>query len=226
LLFNLIAKEKQNRIANTLLFCINNLFNVSMSFLTDIANTKVVIIDNYDSFTYNLVHLVESIISTDVIVLLNDKFELDELEVFDRIILSPGPGLPQDAGKTMDVIQRYKFRKSILGVCLGHQAIGLAFGAELKNLETVYHGIETNIIADEQEPLFNNIKMPMLVGRYHSWVIDRDNLPEELIITATDDNRNIMAIKHKTLDVQGIQFHPESIMTAKGEELMKNWLSH
>ncbi len=197
-----------------------------MSLITDIANAKVVIIDNYDSFTYNLVHLVESIISTDVTVLLNDKFELGELKAFDKIILSPGPGLPQDAGKTMEVIKHYQSTKSILGVCLGHQAIGLAFGTKLKNLETVYHGIETNIKADEHEILFKNIEMSMLVGRYHSWVIDKDGLPDDLIITATDDDGNIMAIKHKTFDVQGIQFHPESIMTPKGEELMKNWLSY
>jgi anthranilate synthase component 2 len=130
-----------------------------MSLLTDFANTRVVIIDNYDSFTYNLVHLVESIISTDVTVLLNDRFELEELAAFDKIILSPGPGLPQNAGKTMEVIKHYQYTKSILGVCLGHQAIGLAFGAKLKNLETVYHGIENNILADDQELLFNNISI-------------------------------------------------------------------
>jgi anthranilate synthase component 2 len=202
-----------------------------MSLLTDIANTKVVIIDNYDSFTYNLVHLVESIISTDVTVLLNDQFELEELVAFDRIILSPGPGLPNDAGKTMEVIKHYQLTKSILGVCLGHQAIGLAFGAKLKNLETVYHGIENNIhiTADERTSnsgLFANISMPMLVGRYHSWVIDNKCLPEDLLVTATDDNGEIMAVKHKTLDLQGIQFHPESIMTPKGEELIRNWLSN
>jgi anthranilate synthase component 2 len=202
-----------------------------MSLLTDIANTKVVIIDNYDSFTYNLVHLVESIISTDVTVILNDQFELEELVAFDRIILSPGPGLPHDAGKTMEVIKHYQLTKSILGVCLGHQAIGLAFGAKLKNLETVYHGIENNIhiTADERtsnSSLFANISMPMLVGRYHSWVIDNKYLPEDLLVTATDDNGEIMAVKHKTLDLQGIQFHPESIMTPKGEELIRNWLSN
>ena len=202
-----------------------------MSLLTDIANTKVVIIDNYDSFTYNLVHLVESIISTDVTVILNDQFELEELVAFDRIILSPGPGLPNDAGKTMEVIKHYQLTKSILGVCLGHQAIGLAFGAKLKNLETVYHGIENNIhiTADERtsnSSLFANISMPMLVGRYHSWVIDNKYLPDDLLVTATDDNGEIMAVKHKTLDLQGIQFHPESIMTPKGEELIRNWLSN
>ena len=202
-----------------------------MQLITDFANTRVVIIDNYDSFTYNLVHLIEKIIPTNVNVLLNDAFELEELEAFDKIILSPGPGLPQDAGKTMDVINHYQSTKSILGVCLGHQAIGLAFGAKLKNLETVYHGIETNIHSTPEEKintntLFKNIEMPMLVGRYHSWVIDCEILPDDLTITATDENGEIMAIKHKTFDVQGIQFHPESIMTTKGEELMRNWFAY
>jgi anthranilate synthase component 2 len=202
-----------------------------MQLITDFANTRVVIIDNYDSFTYNLVHLVEKIIPANVTVLLNDKFELEQLQAFNKIILSPGPGLPQGAGKTMEVIKHYQSTKSILGVCLGHQAIGLAFGAKLKNLETVYHGIENNIhiTADEgtnSSSLFANISMPMLVGRYHSWVIDNIDLPEDLMVTATDDNGEIMAVKHKTLDVQGIQFHPESIMTLKGEELMRNWLSY
>ena len=200
-----------------------------MSLITDFANKRVVIIDNYDSFTYNLVHLVEKIIPTNVTVLLNDKFELEQLDAFNKIILSPGPGLPQNAGKTMDVIKYFGSTKSILGVCLGHQAIGLAFGASLKNLDTVYHGIETNIniIADTFDistSLFSNIEMPMLVGRYHSWVINKDNFPNDLIITATDDDNNIMAIKHKTLDIHGIQFHPESIMTKTGDTLIKNWL--
>jgi anthranilate synthase component II len=190
---------------------------------------NIAIIDNYDSFTYNLVHLLEKIVPTNVAVFLNDKFELEQLETFDKIILSPGPGLPQNAGKMMKVIETYKSTKSILGVCLGHQAIGLAFGATLENLSTVYHGIESNIYVTNDEvninkSLFKNIEMPMLVGRYHSWVISKENLPSDLIITATDDDENIMAIKHKTLDVQGVQFHPESIMTAKGEELIRNWL--
>ena len=201
-----------------------------MSLITDFANKRVVIIDNYDSFTYNLVHLVEKTIPTNVTVFLNDKFELEQLDAFNKIILSPGPGLPQDAGKTMDVIRYFSASKSILGVCLGHQAIGLAFGASLKNLDTVYHGIETNInitkeTFDNSSSLFSNIEMPMLVGRYHSWVIDKDNFPNDLIITATDDDNNIMAIKHKTLDIQGIQFHPESIMTKTGDKLIKNWLT-
>ncbi len=197
--------------------------------ITASINSKIVIIDNYDSFTYNLVHLVEKIVNTDVTVFLNDEFEMEQLKAFDKIILSPGPSLPQNAGKTLQVIETYKSSKCILGVCLGHQAVGVAFGAKLKNLDTVYHGIETNInIANDAyknaKSLFKNIPMPMLVGRYHSWVIDTENLPNDLEISATDDNGNIMAIEHKTFDVKGVQFHPESIMTTKGEELMRNWI--
>jgi anthranilate synthase component 2 len=189
----------------------------------------IAIIDNYDSFTYNLVHLIEKIVDQNVFVFLNDSFEIEQLQKFDKIILSPGPGLPHNAGKTMQVIEIYKPTKSILGVCLGHQAIGLSFGATLKNLSTVYHGIETNINLNKAElnnekSLFANIQMPMLVGRYHSWVVDHNDFPNDLIITATDDDKNIMAIKHKTLDVQGVQFHPESIMTKDGEALMRNWI--
>ena len=196
-----------------------------MQVITDFANTKIVIIDNYDSFTYNLVHLIEKITQTKVAVFLNDKFEVEQLNNFDKIILSPGPGLPQNAGKMMQVIEAYKSTKSILGVCLGHQAIGLAFGATLKNLDTVYHGIASNIyLQNDENILFRNIEMPMLVGRYHSWVIDTKNLPNDLLVTAIDDDGNLMALQHKTLDIKGVQFHPESIMTPKGEALMSNWL--
>jgi anthranilate synthase component 2 len=197
-----------------------------MEFITDFANAKIVIIDNYDSFTYNLVHLIEKITNTNVTVFLNDEFELNQLQDFDKIILSPGPGLPQDAGKMMQVIETYKATKSILGVCLGHQAIGLAFGATLKNLDTVYHGIASNIhLCNGVNKLFENIEMPMVVGRYHSWVIDGNNFPNDLTITAKDDDGNIMGIQHKTLNICGVQFHPESIMTPKGETLIRNWLT-
>ena len=190
------------------------------------TNKKVVIIDNYDSFTYNLVHQVEAIVQDNVTIFLNDKFDLEQLQMFDKIILSPGSGLPQNAGKLMEVIEHYKSTKSILGVCLGHQAIGLAFGATLKNLSTVYHGIATKIYQNNNDILFKNIETPMLVGRYHSWVINNENLPTDLVVTATDDNNNIMAISHKAFDIKGIQFHPESIMTPIGERLMSNWLSY
>lgn len=190
------------------------------------TNKKVVIIDNYDSFTYNLVHQVEAIVQDNVTIFLNDKFDLEQLQMFDKIILSPGSGLPQNAGKLIEVIEHYKSTKSILGVCLGHQAIGLAFGATLKNLSTVYHGIATKIYQNNNDILFKNIETPMLVGRYHSWVINNENLPTDLVVTAKDDNNNIMAISHKAFDIKGIQFHPESIMTPMGERLMRNWLSY
>ncbi len=191
---------------------------------------KVAIIDNYDSFTYNLVHLVEKIIQDKVTVFLNDEFEIEQLQSFDKIILSPGPGLPQNAGKTIEVIKEYKSTKSILGVCLGLQAIGIAFNAKLKNLDMVFHGIETNIYINKGEyffakSIFKKISNTTIkVGRYHSWVIDKESISDRLIITATDDDGNIMAARHKTFDVQGVQFHPESIMTPQGEFLMRNWL--
>ncbi|MFY7965314.1 MAG: anthranilate synthase component II [Chitinophagaceae bacterium] len=197
-----------------------------MKFITDFANTKIVIIDNYDSFTYNLVHLIEKITNKNVTVFLNDEFELEQIQTFDKIILSPGHGLPENAGKMMQVIEEFKHTKSILGVCLGHQAIALAFGASLKNLETVYHGVATSIqLCNSNSLLFDDIEMPMLVGRYHSWVVDTENLPGELLVTAKDNKGNIMALQHKTLDITGIQFHPESIMTPNGEKLMRNWLT-
>ena len=229
------AKETLKRIADIVfLYLIKFLFcNLTprcvLCASAAVLKMNIAIIDNYDSFTYNLVHLVEKIIDSDVTVFLNDQFELKALQNFDKIILSPGPGLPQNAGKTMEVIETYKSSKSLLGVCLGHQAIGLAFGATLKNLETVYHGIETDIHITKDElskdiSLFKNIAMPMLVGRYHSWVIDKESLPIDLIVTANDENGNIMAIRHNTFDVQGVQFHPESIMTKDGEALMRNWI--
>lgn len=186
---------------------------------------KVVIIDNYDSFTYNLVHLVEKIIQDVVVVYKNDSFNTSAIEEFDKIILSPGPGLPQQAGKTLDVIDEFKSKKSILGVCLGHQAIGVAFESKLKNLDAVFHGIDSNIYnVGNKDFLFTNIEMPMQVGRYHSWVIDKETINDELIITSVDEHNNIMSLKHKHFDINGVQFHPESIMTPKGEILMSNWL--
>jgi anthranilate synthase component 2 len=186
---------------------------------------QIAIIDNYDSFTYNLVHAVEKINQKEVTVFLNDQFELQQLETFDKIILSPGPGLPQQAGKTLDVIDKYKSTKSILGVCLGHQAIGVAFGSKLKNLDTVFHGIATNIyLTKSSTHLFNEIEMPMQVGRYHSWVIDENTLSKDLQITSVDKDRNIMSIKHKQFDIESVQFHPESIMTTSGEMLLRNWI--
>ena len=193
-----------------------------MSFIKQ--NNKIVIIDNYDSFTYNLVHLVEGIINEEVTVLLNDKFEISTLESFSHIIISPGPGLPQNAGKTLEVLKTYSTTKSILGVCLGQQAIGQVFGAELMNLTKVFHGVASTIKILKQDKLFTSFPEKIIVGRYHSWVINKNNLPENLEILAVDEEGNIMAIQHKYLKVFGVQFHPESIMTEHGKLLIENWL--
>lgn len=186
---------------------------------------KLLVFDNYDSFTYNLVHLVEKILEQKVDVYRNDKIALDEVKQYDKIILSPGPGIPQEAGLLLPLIKQYAPTKSILGVCLGHQAIGEAFGAKLTNLTQVYHGIATNCsITGSDDKLFNNIPFNLEVGRYHSWVVDREGFPEELELTAVDDNDMIMALKHKTYDVRGVQFHPESVLTPLGEQIIRNWL--
>ena len=210
-----------------LLFCerflkFKNLKNNSL-------HQKIVIIDNYDSFTYNLVHLVEKIINDDVIVFLNDAFDIGDLEKFTHIIISPGPGLPEQAGKSIEVIKNFATRKSILGVCLGQQAIAIAFGGKLKNLNNVYHGVAHSIAIQEiKNPkpnyLFKTLPNTFNVGRYHSWVIDEETLPQDFVVTARDFQGEIMAIVHKSLNIQAVQFHPESIMTPFGEVIMKNWI--
>lgn len=186
---------------------------------------KILIFDNYDSFTYNLVHLVEKIIHQKVDVYRNDKIALERVKEYDKIILSPGPGIPNEAGLLLPLIKEYASTKSILGVCLGHQAIGEAFGGTLINLSTVYHGVATNCklsIANCQ--LFTGLPNEIVVGRYHSWIVSDENFPDELEVTARDENNYIMALQHKTFDVQGVQFHPESILTPDGEKIMRNWL--
>ncbi|MDI3319176.1 anthranilate synthase component II [Pinibacter soli] len=190
---------------------------------------KILVFDNYDSFTYNLVHLVEKITHTKVDVYRNDKIALEDVNKYDKIILSPGPGIPEEAGLLLPLIKQYAPTKSILGVCLGHQAIGQAFGGNLTNLSTVYHGVATNIMQKKVAPkgtneVFNNLPAELEVGRYHSWVVDRKGFPEELEITAEDENGFIMALRHKTYDVQGVQFHPESVLTPMGEKILRNWL--
>ena len=184
---------------------------------------KIVIIDNYDSFTYNLSHLVKEL-GAEVTVLRNDQFELSDLEAYNKIILSPGPGIPSEAGLLCDVIRTYAGRKPILGVCLGHQAIGEVFGAKLENLSDVFHGVATpcHIVADE--PIFSGIERDITIGRYHSWVVSRENLPECLEITAVSDEGQIMALRHRELNVRGIQFHPESVLTPDGKKMLQNWL--
>ena len=184
---------------------------------------KTVIIDNYDSFTYNLAHLVKEL-GTEVDVLRNDKFELEELEKYDKIILSPGPGIPEEAGLLLEVIRTYAGRKPILGVCLGEQAIGQAFGGKLTNLSEVFHGIQTNVKIKNKDYIFSGLPTEIPVGRYHSWVVDTDGFPEELVITAISSEGQIMALKHQEYDVHGIQFHPESVLTPDGKQIVGNWL--
>ena len=184
---------------------------------------KIVVIDNYDSFTYNLVHYLEDLGAT-VTVFRNDAFELKELEVFDKIVLSPGPGIPDEAGLLKEVIQTYAKTKCILGICLGMQAIGEVFGGTLTNLEKVYHGVASKITIIENDIIFNNLPNEIEVGRYHSWVISNDNFPQNLIITSVDENKNIMSIKHSVYDVRGVQFHPESILTPEGKKILENWI--
>lgn len=186
---------------------------------------KWMILDNYDSFTYNLVHVIEKLLQQKVDVYFNDSITVDEAAAYDRIILSPGPGLPSEAGIMKELIEKLSPEKSILGVCLGHQAIGEVFGARLLNLPQVYHGCSGNLfITDTEEPLFKDVEQNTGVGRYHSWVIDRNNFPESLHITATDADGQVMAIRHKLYRVCGVQFHPESVLTPLGEKIMANWL--
>jgi len=185
---------------------------------------KIVVIDNYDSFTYNLVHYLEAM-EAEVTVLRNDEFELEELEDFEKIILSPGPGIPDEAGLLKDVIRKYAATKSILGVCLGQQAIGEVFGGQLINLEEVYHGVATKItISADDEVLFQNLPKEFEVGRYHSWVV-QSPLPADLEITAVDEQGQIMALRHRKFDVRAVQFHPESILTPNGKQILSNWLN-
>lgn len=187
---------------------------------------KILVFDNYDSFTYNLVHLVEKITDDKVDVYRNDDIALDKVKDYDKIILSPGPGIPEEAGSLLPLIKEYAASKSILGVCLGHQAIGEAFGAQLTNLDKVYHGVATPIrIIHQGSQILQGLADSIEVGRYHSWIVSKENFPfNELEITAEDDNGFIMAMQHKKYDVQGVQFHPESVLTPDGERMMRNWL--
>lgn len=195
---------------------------------------KLLVFDNYDSFTYNLVHMVQYILGQKVTVCRNDELSLEEIDAFDKIILSPGPGIPEEAGLLLPLIKKYASTKSILGVCLGHQAIGEAFGGTLTNLDTVYHGIATKIEIDKNvnvaitasTKLFDGLPNEIEVGRYHSWVVSNKNFPNELAITAVDKNGMIMGLQHRTYKVQGVQFHPESVLTPNGETIIRNWLKY
>lgn len=186
---------------------------------------RILVFDNYDSFTYNLVHLVEKIIHEKVEVYRNDEISLEKVKEYDKIILSPGPGIPEEAGLLLPLIKEYAATKSILGVCLGHQAIGEAFGGKLTNLSKVYHGVATPIkILNTKSQILKGLGEEIEVGRYHSWIVSNENFPAELEVTATDENGFIMAMQHKTYDVQGVQFHPESVLTPDGEKILRNWL--
>jgi anthranilate synthase component 2 len=186
---------------------------------------KILVIDNYDSFTYNLVHYLEDL-NCEVTVYRNDEFDIDEISVFDKILLSPGPGIPDEAGLLKAVIAKYAPTKSILGVCLGQQAIGEVFGGTLSNLDKVYHGVATMVKTSvDDELLFEGLGNEFEVGRYHSWVVDAE-LPEVLEATSFDENGQVMSLRHKTYDVRGVQFHPESVLTPNGKKILENWVKN
>lgn len=188
---------------------------------------KILIFDNYDSFTYNLVQLIRAITGREPTVKRNDKITLKEVAAFSKILLSPGPGLPQNAGIMLQLIRHYSATKSILGICLGHQAIGLAFGGQLIKQEKVYHGVTAPLcLTGIKDRLFTGIPENISVGRYHSWILDKKGFPEALQITATDHAGEIMGIRHRDYDVQGLQFHPESVLTPHGAAIVQNWLKN
>ncbi|KMQ63188.1 anthranilate synthase subunit II [Chryseobacterium angstadtii] len=189
------------------------------------TQSKVLVFDNYDSFTYNLVQIIEKILDQKVDVVRNDQITLEEIGKYDKIILSPGPGIPEEAGILLDLIREYASTKSILGVCLGQQAIAEAFGGNLINLSEIFHGVATSAeLVKENTKIFKNLASGMEVGRYHSWAVNPEGFPEELEITAVDKDGMIMALQHKTYDVHGVQFHPESILTPDGEVIIRNFL--
>ncbi len=188
---------------------------------------KILVFDNYDSFTYNLVQLVEQLVNAPIEVYRNDEIELDKIKKYDKIIISPGPGLPCESGLLMPLIKEYASTKSILGVCLGQQAIGETFGGKLINLKEVYHGVSTPVrLLNRDHFLFRGLPQTIKAGRYHSWVVSNDDFPDCLEITAKDDNDYIMALQHKEYDVCGVQFHPESVLTPDGAKILSNWLQH
>ena len=191
---------------------------------TSLKHIKVLVFDNYDSFTYNLVQIIEQILGKKVDVFKNDQINLKDIEKYDKIILSPGPGVPNEAGILLDLIKKYAPSKSILGVCLGQQAIAEAFGGSLMNLTEIFHGVATESIQVKEHLIFKNLPKKIDVGRYHSWAVNPENFPEELEITATDNDGMIMALQHKTYDVHGVQFHPESILTPHGKKILENFI--
>jgi len=185
---------------------------------------KILVIDNYDSFVYNLVHYLQEL-DCEVTIKRNDQFKLEEVTAYDRILLSPGPGIPDEAGMLKDIIRTYAGKKPILGVCLGLQAIGEVFGGSITNLSEVYHGVSTKAkIVVNDELFFKGLGDEIEIGHYHSWVVTKDDLPEILEITSLDENGHIMSLRHREFDIRGVQFHPESVLTPKGKEMMKNWI--
>jgi len=185
---------------------------------------KILVFDNYDSFTYNLVQIIEQIIGSEVDVFRNDQIALEDIEKYDKIILSPGPGIPEEAGILLDMIKKYAPTKSIFGVCLGQQAIAEAFGGSLINLSEIYHGVATESLQINSHKIFNGLPEILEVGRYHSWAVNPDDFPAELEITSVDRNGMIMSLKHKTYDVHAVQYHPESILTPDGKQILENFL--
>lgn len=185
---------------------------------------SIAMIDNYDSFTYNLVHLVKEL-GAEIEVFRHDQFELPELERFEKIMLSPGPGIPEEAGKLIDVIREYAGKKPILGICLGEQAIGEFFGGKLVNLSDVFHGVQTPAHIVSSDPIFNDMEKDIVVGRYHSWVVDAESIPPCLEVTCISDEGQVMALRHRNYDIRGIQFHPESVLTPEGKKMINNWIN-
>ena len=186
---------------------------------------KILVIDNYDSFTYNLVHAIKKISGLPVDVFRNDEISLNETEKYDKIVLSPGPGIPEEAGLLLDIIKEFAPKKSILGVCLGHQAIGEAFGGKLHNMNRVLHGIATPVkLTQNKSILFDELPESFEVGRYHSWIVQNEDLPDCFDVTSYDENGMIMSMKHKEYNVESVQFHPESVLTPLGEKMIENWL--
>ncbi|SMO70993.1 anthranilate synthase component 2 [Saccharicrinis carchari] len=187
---------------------------------------KILVLDNYDSFTYNLVHYIEEIVGHNIDVFRNDQISLDDVVPYDKILLSPGPGVPKDAGILIPLIKKYGSSKSILGVCLGHQGIAEAYGGSILNLPSVYHGVATSVsITDDSEPLFKEVPNTINAGRYHSWAVNEKDLPGCFQVTSRDDQGEIMSMRHKKYDLRGVQFHPESILTEHGKTMMRNWLA-
>ena len=186
---------------------------------------RILVLDNYDSFTYNLVHLIEKVCDDEIEVHRNDKIDIEEVSRFDKILLSPGPGIPSEAGILLELIKKYASTKSIFGICLGQQAIAEAFGGTIVNLENVFHGVATPVNILVKDSIFENAPDRFKVGRYHSWVVDKNNFPESLEITAVDEFNHVMALRHKLFDVRAVQFHPESVLTEHGELIMKNWIN-